>query len=196
MDNCLFGFKDLPDLDCDLCFLVAVGKLTKVLGDSADAYDGFNHDLGADGFAYLLSKLADLLAVHSKLKLLDNNDVGFAHAENEVLLLVREHTLNQLKRCYVGFIKLTDKQHGAGNIRYKVKLLRADIYVTWQYVIRDDVFDESYLVVFFVVIRLSLVKGNRGHNADAARGGVSAVYKYRVIEAGIGAAENFIGTRR
>ena len=192
VDDGLLGVEHLADLDGDLGFLVAVGQLAQVVSRGADADDCLDQQLALDGVFDVLGHGDDVLGPLLARELLDDDDVGLAHGQDEVPLPVGEEVLDDLQRRHVGAVKLADQVYGAGHVRDEVQLLGAHIDVAGKDVVGDYVLDEGGLVVLFLVVRAGLVHRDGGEDAHAAGNGVVPGHEHRVVETRARHAEQFI----
>ena len=113
--------------------------------------------------------------------------------QNEILLLVREHTGHNVDRRDIGRLLLTNEEYHARHIVAEVQLAGLDVNIARQDVVQNDILDEGRLVVLFVIQRLDIVDRNRNQRADAARQLVLALYEYGVFQTRRTVSCNMVG---
>ena len=134
----------------------------------ADADHASDAELFLQSLLDLARGLHHLLPPVLRIHALDQNEVGFVDADDEIVLTVREQALQQLERRDVGIGRLPHEQDGARLVRDEVQLLGAHVNVAGQDVVGNDVLQKSDLVVLFLVILLGLVESDGGQRADHA----------------------------
>ena len=182
VDDGLLRVEHLADLNGDLCLLVGVGQLAQVARHGADADHRLDEKLRVQRLLDLPRDLEKILLLSRRRDLLDDGHVLFIDGEDEILLPVREHARKQVHHGHVGPADLPHQEHRARHVRHEMKLLRADIHVARQDVVRDDVLHERAFVVFFFIIGLRAVQRHISHHAQAPGGLVVALGKHGVIE--------------
>ena len=183
MDDGFLRIEHLADLDGDLRLLVLVRENAEMLRRRADADDTLEIEIVVQLLLDLLGDLVNfLVAVRGTGQLLDEDEIRLVDTEDEVLLPVGEHVGNGFERGHIGALRLADQQNGTGYVRSKVQLFGADVDISRQDIVGDDVLDEDRLVVLFLVIDLCLLKSDRGKDAHAARRGVMAIHKDGIIQ--------------
>ena len=192
VDDGLLSVKHLADLDGDLGFLVAVGQLAQVVSRGAYADDGLDQQLALDGVLDVLGHGDDVLGPLLTRELLDDDDVGLAHGQDEVPLPVGEEVLDDLQRRHIGTVELADEVDGAGHVGDEVQLLGAYVYVAGKDVVGDDVLDEGGLVVLLLVVRACLIHRDGREDAHAAGNGIMPGHEHRVVETRACDAEQLI----
>ena len=123
-----------------------------------------------------------LVAVRRAGQLFDENKVRFIDAEDKVLLSVGKHVGNGFEGGHIGALRLPDQKDGAGHIRSKVQLLGADVNISRQDIVGNDVLYKDRLVMLFFVVDLCLLKSDRSKNAHTARRGVMAINKDGIVQ--------------
>ena len=190
----LFRVEDSADIDRDLGFLIAVGKLAQVTRGRSDADDAFYLKLVAQNGLDALGNGFHLGAVIAAGKLFYNDDIGLVYADDEVMLLIGEKRLQDLDARNVRALDLTHEQQRTRNIRGKMQLLCSYINVAGKNVIGNYILKKSSLIVLFLVIHLRLVKGDGSHHARHARHIVAALNKNGIVKLAAVIAEHLIGT--
>ena len=139
-----------------------------------------------DALGHCLQILGTGVLVH----LVDERHVLLAHADDEVILPVREQPLDHVHRHRLQpLIHRADHKHAARRLRGHVQLLGAHIDVADEDIIRNNVLDEGALVVLLLVIALGRVQRHGGHGAHGAAHAVVAAGKDRVVEVGAPAGQ-------
>ena len=64
--------------------------------------------------------------------------------------------------------QLADQEHGSGGVNGKMQLLGADIDITREDVIHDDVLHKGAPVMAFLIKNLGVIQGHIGHEAHAS----------------------------
>ena len=184
VDDVALGVEHLAHLDGDLGFLVALGQITQMERQRADAHEHAalavlaEGDLDAGGHG--LHILGGGVLVH----LVDQRHVMLAHAEDEVVLPVGEQRLHHVHGDAVQpVVHGTDDEHAAGDLGVHMQLLGAHVDVGNEDVVGDDILDEGALVVLLLVVALGGVQGNGGHGADGAAHAVVAGSEHGVVKA-------------
>ena len=98
------------------------------------------------------------------------------------MLAIREKPADEFRCGNIGIRRLTNQENAAQFIRHKVKFLGADIYITGQNIIGDDILDKCGAVVLFLVIGERLVKSNRRDGADRFGNAVRPVHKSGITQ--------------
>ena len=160
VDDALFSLKDSAHFNGSLGFLIGVGQLTQVRYHGADADDGLDEQLVAQGVLDLLGKLFQFLGRGVAGQLLDHSDVGLVNADDEILQLIREHAGQHIHGSYVPSAQLANQEHSSGGIGGKVQLLGPDIDIAGKDVVHDDVLHECAPVVLLFIEDLGIVQGN------------------------------------
>ena len=113
--------------------------------------------------------------------------------QNEILLLVREHTGHNVDRRDIGRLLLTNEEYHARHIVAEVQLAGLDVNIARQDVVQNDILDEGRLVVLLVVKRLDVVDGYSHQRTDAAGQFILALYEYGVFQTRRTVSCNMVG---
>ena len=160
-----------------------------MLGHGADADDGLDPQLVLQGVLHGLGNLFQVFGGGAAGDLLDHRHVTFVDGQDKVLHLVREHPRQHIHGGHVAVTHLTDQEHRPGSIGGKVQLLGADINITGQDVVHDDILHEGAPVMLLLIEGLGIVQGDIGHLAEAPRHFVVAGAENGVFQH-VGIAQN------
>ena len=149
-----------------------------------DADDSLDEQLSLQSLLNVLGQLDQLAGVGVGRDLLDHGDVGFVDVQDKVLLLVGEHALQHIHGGHIGPAHLPDQQHSSGQIGGKMQLLGADVDITGQNVVGDDIFDKGPLVMLFFVVGLGSIQGHVGHDTDALGRFVISFHEHGIVKIG------------
>ena len=153
-----------------------------MLGHGADADDGLDEQLVAQGILHGGGHLLQVLLAGSRGDLLDHGDVRLVDAQNEVLELIREHTAQHIHRRHIPVAHLPDQEHGPGGIGGEMQFLGPDVDVTGEDVVHDDVLDEGAPVMLVLVIILGVAQGHIGGDAHTPGQVVLAGAEHGVLD--------------
>ena len=168
VDDALFGVEHLAHVNGSLGFLVGIRQLPQVVGHGADTDDGLDPQFVFQGVLHGLCDLLQVLGGRPAGDLLDDRHVAFVDGQDEVLHLVREHSRQHIHGGNIAVTHLTDEEHRPGRVGGEVQLLGADVNITGQNVVHDDIFHKGAPVVLLLIEGLGIVQGDIGHLAEAA----------------------------
>ena len=168
VDDGLLAFKDPAHIDGDLSFLVAIRQLPQMPGGGAYADDAADAKLLMQRVLDAAGHLFDFVQIIRIQQGFDDNHVGLVDVQHKVLLLIREETPDHFHSSHVGVVHLAHQKHDPGLIRDKMQFLGPNVHVTGQNVVRNDIFDESSLVVLFLKIVLGFAESHCRHGAYRA----------------------------
>ena len=100
-----------------------------------DADNRLEEELGIERIFYLPGNFFDVVVIRAKRQLLDENDNRLAHAENEVLLPVREKVLHHLNGADLYLVLLADKKYRARRMNVDMQLLCANVEIRKQRIV-------------------------------------------------------------
>ena len=167
VDDALFGVEHLAHVNGGLGFLVGIRQLAQMVGHGADADDGLDPQLVFQGVLHRLGDLLQVLGGRPAGDLLDDRHVAFVDGQDKVLHLVREHPRQHVHGGHVAVTHLPDEEHRPGGVGGKVQLLGADVNITGQDIVHDDILHKGSPVMLLLVEGLGIVQGDIGHLAEA-----------------------------
>ena len=192
-DDVLLGIEYRADLDGGRCLLEGLCDVLHLRGNRADADEALDRKLAHEGLLNGGRELDEFLRVAARLDFLDHYDVALRDMQNEILLLVREHTGHNVDRRDIGRLLLTNEEYHARHIVAEVQLAGLDVNIARQDVVQNDILDEGRLVVLLVVKRLDVVDGYSHQRTDAAGQFILALYEYGVFQTRRTVSCNMVG---
>ena len=111
--------------------------------EPADADNGTNPQLIAQGILHSHSQLLQLLAGGVGADLLHNSHIRLVDAQDKVLHFVGKHSGHHIHRSHIAVTNLADQEHRPGGIGGKVQLLCPDVNITGENVIHDNILDKG-----------------------------------------------------
>lgn len=145
-----------------------------------------------DGVSDGMSHLFKLLALHVEFHFADEHNIVFADADDIILILIREHILQDIVRNHFALIGKADEIDGFGRVHVKMKLFRLYVNITGQDIVQNDIFDKADFIVFFAVQAFDIEERHRKHMAQIGRFCILTLHGNDVFRTGI-RAERTIG---
>ena len=166
VNHILLRIENLAHVNGNLRFLIGFCQIPQVHGNGADTYH--NHAL-AVGPQTLLNgnrNLVQLLEPRAVGHLPDQNHVPFSHVQNEIVLPVRVHGLNHVRRHRLALPQRPHYKYAPGQIGGHAQFLCPHINVAQHDIIRNNILDKGPAVVLFLIIGLGRVQGHRRHGTN------------------------------
>ena len=194
VDDIALGVEHLAHLNGDLGLLIRLGQIPQMQCQGADAHEHHALAVYPQGLLNGSGHLFQVLAAGVLGHLVDQGHVVIAHAEDKVVLPVREHILHHVHGNGLGpIVHRADDKDAAGHLCRHMQLLGTHVDVTDEDVIRDDVLDKGALVVLFLVVDLGGVQRHAGHGAYGASHAVVSAGENRIIKVGSPAGHGLEG---
>ena len=191
-DDGLFGVEYLADLKSNLSFLEGAGKILYAGDGGADTDDAVGVELAGERIHNGTGQLFKILHLNAGADFLDQSDVVFIDVYNEILALVREEVLNDVKGGNIGACGYSDKQNGTAYVCIEAQFTGLEVNITGQNVVKNNVLDEVAAVVFFIIILLDGGEGD-GKNVCIAQSEIVGTLNKNSIFGVRMAAEGLVG---
>ena len=183
VDDIALGVEHLPYFDGDLGLLVGLGQFPQVLGHGADTDEHTALAVDPQSLLDPLGHLFQFSAGGVLIHLVDQHHILLAHAENEVVLPVREQALNHVQRRRLHpLIHRTDDKHAAVYLGGHVQFLGSHVNIADQYVIGNDVLHEGALVMLLFIVAFGGVQRHSRHGTHRASNAVVTAGKHRIVK--------------
>ena len=132
-----------------------------------------------DGLCHLV-QVASISVVR---QLMDQCHIRLAHAENKVVLPVREQALDHIHRHgFQPLINRPDDKYTPAHLHRHMQLLGAHVNIADEDIVRNNILNKRALVVLFLIVGLGRVQGHAGHGAHSAAHAVVPTGKHGVVK--------------
>ena len=168
-DDILFGVEDLADFNGGLRFLIRTCQILDGRNCRTDTDGNFCIEFRVDGICNLLCHLFYFADFEVGLDFLDQDNIMLADIDDKILVLIREHILNDIERNDIDLAVELDQNGDTHDFRGEMQLLGLDVNIAGKNVVKDDVLDERALVVLFIVQILDVGQRNRKNHCKLFR---------------------------